>query len=713
MAKTPDYEYLLRPVSSVKGISERRASLLARCGVGTLYDGLTFYPFRYEDYLNIVRPDQLKENTEALCYGRVVSAKSETTHLKRRKVVTVVIENAGGYVKGIWFNQPWMKERFKEGGKVLFHGVARFSSYGLNFVNPDVVYLDDDFHPDDYEGRRLPVYHSTENIAQGNMRRFISDIVGEALPHFKEYLPAELRREYSLMDISEAVKIIHDPQNRSEEELLQAKRRLIVDEFFVLQFGILLTRRILQKENYEARHLEPGELIKKFLSILPFKLTESQLSVLSEIKRDMLSPHPMHRLLQGDVGCGKTVVAATAMLMAVESGYNAVIMAPTEILARQHYLNLSKWCEKLGVDVLLSLGGMKAKEKKAVKERMESGRPFILIGTHSLLFMREEIPNLGLLVIDEQHKFGVAQRALLRDNANIPDTLVMTATPIPRSLAMTLYGHMDISVIKKPPEGRMPVMTYVVTPDRLEKVWAFIRKEVQEGRQAYVVYPRIDESEKTESKAAAKMYEELSKNIFPDLRVGLVHGRLGKEEKEQAMEDFRTGRTNVLVCTTVIEVGVDVPNASVMVIEDAQRFGLAQLHQLRGRIGRGKYASYCVLVDNTPLEGEKEDGFYQPLLMTANKRLEVMARTSDGFEIAEADMEQRGPGEVFGEKQSGQPLLLIANPSRDKRELSQSAELARKILEDYDAKKLPPAELENLYTRIALRYGPEFTIPGF
>ena len=711
MSSTCDYESLMRPVSCVKGITERRAAILGKCGVATLWDALTFFPYRYEDYRRILRPDQLKADQEAVCYGRVAGIKSELSPLKRKRITTVTIENAGSYAKGVWFNQPWMKDRFKEGGKVLFHGIPRFGGFGIQFSNPDVVYLEDDFHPDDFEGKRLPVYHSTEKSSRNGMRSLISAIVEEALPDFKEYLPPELLREYALMDINEALRTLHFPGGKSDEELAKATRRLVVDEFFVLQFGILLTRRILQKENYEAHHLEPGGLIKRFLDILPFTLTESQLGVLTDIKKDMLSNHPMHRLLQGDVGCGKTVVAATAMLMAVESGYNAVLMAPTEILARQHFLTLSKWCEKLGVDVLLSLGGMKAKEKKAIRERLGEEKPCILIGTHSLLFLEEEIPNLGLLVIDEQHKFGVAQRAVLRENKKIPDTLVMTATPIPRSLAMTLYGHMDISVIRKPPEGRMPVRTYVVKPERLAKVWDFIRREVREGRQAYVVYPRIDEKEKAESKAAAKMYEELKNNVFPDLKVGLVHGRLGKEEKDEAMESFRQGRTDILVCTTVIEVGVDVPNASVMVIEDAQRFGLAQLHQLRGRIGRGKHASYCVLVDNTPVE--KEEDLYQPLLMTENQRLEVMARTNDGFEIAEADMEQRGPGEVFGEKQSGHPLLLLANPSRDKFELTVSAEIAKKVLSAYDLRKLKEDRLENLYTRIALRYGPEFKIPGF
>ncbi len=715
MPETKEYELLQRPTGTVKGVTARRAALLSRCGVATLWDALTFFPYRYEDYSKILRPDQVKEGGEALVYGKVVSVKAEKTFKKRLKLVKVLIENSGGTAQGVWFNQPWIADKFEVGKKVLFHGVCHGAFAGcLQMTNPDVIYLDDDFHPDNYEGKKLPVYHMTEGLTQGVLRTVMGSLISEALPSFREYLPEDELRKFALKDISESVKLLHDPNKAGEEEIAKARRRLIVDEFFALQVGNVLTKKVMQKENYEAHHLVPGKLIVDFLNKLPFKLTKDQLSVLSEIKNDMLASRPMHRLLQGDVGSGKTVVAAIAMLMAVESGYNAAIMAPTEILARQHFETLKKWCDLIGVDVLLSYGGMKAKEKKELLKRFEEEKNFILVGTHSLLHVKESVPNLGLVVIDEQHKFGVAQRAMLREAESVPDTLIMTATPIPRSLAMTLYGHLDISVIKAPPAGRIPIKTYVVTPERLPSVWNFIRKEAEAGRQAYIVYPQIDESDKREAKAAAEMFEVLSKKVFPDLKLGIVHGRLEKEEKEETMRKFREGEIKVLVCTTVIEVGVDVPNASVMVIEDAQRFGLAQLHQLRGRIGRGNLQSYCVLVDNTPLE-KGDDEFSQPLLtgMTENRRLEVMAKTNDGFEIAEADMELRGPGEFFGEKQSGHPTLYLANPNRDKQELMLAKELAEKMIEAYEAGALSPEIKEAFLTRVALRYGAEFTVPGF
>ena len=714
MPSTPEYEILQKPVSTVKGISERRTALLGRLGIVSLWDALQNFPFRYENYREILRPDQLTNGLETACYGRVTRIEAKKTPLKRLSVVKVLIENCGSLAQGTWFRQPWMAERFKEGGKVIFFGKCKCDSgRGLpNFNSPKVIYLDDDFHPDDYRGRMLPVYHNTANLAQGALRKMMGDITREALPFFREYLSPELRSKHALMDLNEAARILHDPGDVSEEIIGKARRRIITDEFFILQLGLIMTKRVLQRENYEAHHLKPGKLIVDFLNLLPFKPTEEQLRVLGEIKVDMCADRPMHRLLQGDVGCGKTLVAFTSMLMAVESGYNAAIMVPTEILARQHYETMKGWCGRLGVDMLYSHGGMKAKEKKELLKRFQEEKPFILVGTHSLLHFGEEIPRLGLLVIDEQHKFGVAQRALLREKGSVPDTLVMTATPIPRSLAMTLYGHMDISVIKAPPKGRLPVKTYVVTPERLEKVFEFIRKEARLGRQAYIVYPQIDETDKRECKAAAEMYEILRKKIFPDLTLGLVHGRLSKEEKDETMEKFRAGRISVLVCTTVIEVGVDVPNASIMVIEDAQRFGLAQLHQLRGRIGRGALQSYCVLVDNTSLESGDDA---QPLLegMTENPRLEVMARTNDGFEIAEADMELRGIGEIFGEKQAGHPTFILANPNHDARELTLSKELAQAVMERYDSGVMGKDEREAFLTRVALRYGSEFTLPGF
>ena len=711
MPETEDYIFLQNPLTVVKDVSTRRAALLERCGVRTLFDALRYFPFRYENYTEIQRPDQIEDGKEALCYGRVCHIEQRKTRGRKGSLVItkVTIENVGSYATGVFFNQKWMAERFKDGGKVLFHGIAKRARFGLEFNNPTVYYLDDDFHPDFYRGKHLPVYHTTEGLAQRVLCNVMKNAVEMALPHFREYLPPALAKNFGLMDLEKAVKTLHVPEDAKEETIEQAKRRIIVDEFFTLHCGILQVRRLLQSENYVSHHGKPSALIKRFLKILPFELTKSQLSVLTEIKEDMLRPQPMHRLLQGDVGSGKTVVAATAMLMSVESGYGAAIMAPTEILAKQHYKTLKNWCDQLGIDVLFSSGSIKAKEKKALLARLQEPKPYILVGTHALLFLGMELPNLGLLIIDEQHKFGVAQRAFLREVKNVPDTLVMTATPIPRSLAMTLYGHLDISIIKGSLPGRKPVITKVVTPSQLSKVWDFVAMKIQEGRQAYVVYPQIGESDKTEAKAATAMYELLSKIVFPNYRIGLIHGRLKAEEKESVMENFRQGKIDILVCTTVIEVGVDVPNAAIMVIEGAERFGLAQLHQLRGRIGRGAYTSYCILVDNTSEKSE------QLTLsgVTENKRLAVMAATNDGFEIAEADLDLRGSGEFFGERQSGQSLFVFANPKKHEQELRIAKELAEKLMNYQERGELSDPFREAFLTRMALRYGGEFKLPGF
>ena len=642
------------PVQYVKGVGPARARLLARLGIETLYDLLFYFPWRYEDRRNLKKISGLiRENPETVT-GEVVSLKVITTRKKGMKILELTVTDETGFLKCKWFNQPFLKRYFKEGQKVVLSGVVKGNSlagFGPEMENPDFELLggDDSLI---HTSRIVPVYKTTEGLTPKQMRTLIFNTVSTYSSSLSEYIPEDILNRNGLKPLQWAVREAHFPEEFTDISSLNcsdspAHRRLSFDEFFLLQLGLAMMKK---KESAEKgiAFTDNRLLVNRLLKNLSFKLTSAQERVVGEIIYDMLRPIPMNRLVHGDVGCGKTVVALVSMLIAVENGYQACLMAPTELLAEQHFINIHGMVEMLGLKVVLMTSGVK--EKPA--EEVSSGRAQIIIGTHSLIQEKVKFRKLGLAIIDEQHKFGVMQRSNLRKKGFNPDILIMTATPIPRTLALTLYGDLDISIIDEMPSGRKPVSTRVIFSGQKEKIYSLMEEQLSMGRQVYVVYPLIEGSEKLNLKTAIDGAEALAK-IFPERRVGLVHGRIKHDEREKTMSLFKAGEIDILVATTVIEVGMDVPNASLMLIVHAERFGLAQLHQLRGRIGRGQYDSFCLLMA------------YHPFSEDAKKRLKAMESTSNGFRIAEQDLAIRGHGEFFGTRQSGIPDLKVASLIRD------------------------------------------------
>ncbi|MDD2856499.1 MAG: ATP-dependent DNA helicase RecG, partial [Desulfuromonadaceae bacterium] len=611
--------------------------------------------------------------------GKVVNADVSTTKGGRR-FFEVIIKDDSGSIVCKWFNANpvWMKRTWKVGRGGVFFGEVNQYGYQREVHHPDVEWLPDGGDPENIIhsdpanfGCIVPVYPLTDGINQKIMRRVMRDVVETFLPDIDSFLPSDIIPA-GFPSLREALRQVHLPTAESELTLLNrgetpAHKALAFDEFFFWELGLVLKKRGVGLEigiAFQVNHLYTKELAK----LLPFDLTSAQRRVLSEIKNDMMSPHPMHRLVQGDVGCGKTLVALMAALIAVENGYQVAIMAPTEILAEQHWHTIHGWCEKMGLEVTLITAALKGNAKKDALSRIASGSAHIVIGTHAVIQDKVEFARLGLGVIDEQHRFGVLQRGILKKKGLNPDILVMTATPIPRTLAMTLFGDLDLSVIDEMPPGRVPIETKIFFESRRTELYDMIRLQINKGRQAYIIYPLVEESEKLDLKAATEMAEHLQVKIFPDLKIGLLHGKLTPLEKEKMMLAFTKGEFDVMVSTTVIEVGIDVPNATVMVVEHAERFGLSQLHQLRGRVGRGKDKSYCILLTNGKLSEDAE------------KRLRVMESTCDGFRIAEADLEIRGPGDFLGTRQAGMPDFRVANILRDGALLEKARQCAADLL---------------------------------
>ena len=644
----------------VKGVGPARAAMLEAKGLKTVEDLLLYAPFRYEDRSNVKTIRELAPGEMATVLAEVRS--SQVSNFRRRNLglFTATFTDAShAVVNGKWFHGGYLADVLKPGLKVALFGKVEFDSYSgsLAMMHPEYEILsnDDDGDASLHTGRVVPVYEAASKITTRMFRNLLHRIL-ESIDPIADAFPSHLLERLKLPDRSTAIRELHFPPLDSDTRLLNAFRspaqyRLILEEFFWLECGLELKRA-------KAR-LYPGiafaltdrvrEQIKK---MLPFKPTAAQKRVLGEIARDMAEPHPMYRLLQGDVGSGKTLVAAEAAIIAIENGYQVAVLAPTEILATQHYFYFKKLFQKLDYVTVMLTGSTTARDKIQLKKIIAAGLAHIVVGTHALLEADVEFKKLGLAVIDEQHRFGVEQRQALTEKGSHIDVLVMTATPIPRTLALTVYGDLDVSIIDELPPGRKPIVTKHVTEERVEQVYSFLKKQIDEGRQAYVVYPVIEESETQAMKAAQKMHEHLSKIVFPDTPVGLLHGRLSTDEKESAMERFQREETKILVSTTVIEVGVDVPNATVMLIEQAERFGLAQLHQLRGRVGRGGEQSYCVLVT-----GKLNDA--------GRERIRTLVESNDGFYIADMDMKLRGPGEFFGTRQSGLPALRVGNILRD------------------------------------------------
>jgi ATP-dependent DNA helicase RecG len=667
----------------VKGIGPNRAALLEARGLSTVEDLLSYVPFRYEDRSNMKTIAQLAPGEMATVMGQVRSAK--LTGFKRRNLglfEASFTDQSRAILMGKWFHGGYLADVIAPGQNIALYGKVEFDSYSgqLSMMHPEfeIISADQEAEASLHVGRVVPVYEAVSKISTRVLRSIIYRVLNTLQPE-EDRLPSPIRERLHLVDRRTAVCGVHFPPQHSDLRTLNefrspAHHRLIFEEFFWLECGLALKRnqaRVLSGIAFDLN----DRVRERIKAMLPFKPTGAQKRVLGEIAKDMASAHPMHRLLQGDVGSGKTIVAAEAAIIAIENGYQVAVLAPTEILATQHYYYFRQLFSKLGYVVVPLTGSMTAREKMQLKKLLAEGLAPVAIGTHALLEEDVEFKKLGLAIIDEQHRFGVMQRLQLARKAVHPDVLVMTATPIPRTLALTLYGDLDVSTIDELPPGRKPIVTKHVTSVKVELVYSFLKKQIDEGRQAYVVYPVIEESETQAMKAAEKMYQHLSKEVFPGVPVALLHGRLPASEREAVMEAFKNGMTKILVSTTVIEVGVDVPNATVMVIEQAERFGLAQLHQLRGRVGRGAAQSYCILVT-------------ERLNDAARERIRTLVESNDGFAIADMDLKLRGPGEFFGTRQSGIPGLRIANIIRD----SEVLEVARREATDFIGS--PPSEEE-------------------
>jgi ATP-dependent DNA helicase RecG len=670
---------LSTPVQYVKGVGPRIAEVLAAKGIHTVDDLLHYLPFRYEDRLNPRGISELRPGEMATVVGEVRN--SGLFRTRSMPIFQLTVGQGRSRLRCLWFNATYLKDKFTPGQMIALYGKVEEDARTreLQIMQPQFEILGDSSDGESGAekkavesleiGRIVPIYEAIGRLTPRWFRRAIHTALDNLTPDLAEPIPAAVRAHLGLISPRAALWNVHWPEPGESFDNLHSSRtpahiRMIFDELFFVELGLELKRRQQKAQTGIAFRLDDGvrAAIKK---ILPFHPTPAQKRVLKEIAADMEKPYPMRRLLQGDVGSGKTIVGFEAAIIAIENGCQVALMAPTEILAQQHYFSARRILENAGYRIVLLTGSLEADRKREVRRHISQGNAQLVIGTHALLEEKVEFAKLGLVIVDEQHRFGVLQRLKLMKKSGDsegngtsaapaePDVLVMTATPIPRTLALTLYGDLDLSVLDELPPGRTPIATRCVADDQSPKVWEFVRKQVAAGHQAYVVYPVIAENEESELKAAIKMYRELSGKIFADLKVGLLHGRLDADLKDQVMRMFQRGELQILVATTVIEVGVDVPNATVMVIEHAERFGLAQLHQLRGRIGRGAAKSYCILMTGGKVSEEGQ------------RRLDAMVRTNDGFQIAELDLELRGPGEFFGTRQAGLPSFRVANLIRD------------------------------------------------
>jgi len=728
---------LSTPVQYIKGIGPRLADVLGAKGIATVADLLFYLPFRYEDRLNPRGIAELRPGEMATVIAEVRN--SGLFRTRRMPIFQMTAGQGRARLKCLWFNGTYLRDRFKPGQMVALYGKVETDRNGeLQITQPQFEILgeaSEDGSSDSFEqkqaaslevGRIVPIY---ESAGQGRLtarwfRRIIRHALDTMPKQLPDPIPAVVRSRLSLISPREALWQVHWPETGESLADLQSSRtpahlRLIFEELFFVELGLEFRRRQMKAQTGIAFRLDDRarESIKK---ILPFHPTAAQKRVLKEIAADMEKPYPMRRLLQGDVGSGKTIVAFEAAIIAIENGCQVALMAPTEILAQQHYFSARRILESAGYRIVLLTGSLERDRKREIRRHIAQGNAHLVIGTHALLEESVEFAKLGLVIVDEQHRFGVMQRLKLMRKTNEdasddagggrkpgtrsasengkssvepsePDVLVMTATPIPRTLALTLYGDLDLSVLDELPPGRTPIVTRRISDERSNQVWEFVRKQVAAGHQAYVVYPVIEENEERELKAALKMYKELSNQIFADLKVGLLHGRLDSDLKEQVMRRFQSGELNILVATTVIEVGVDVPNATVMVIEHAERFGLSQLHQLRGRIGRGSGKSFCILMTGGKISEEGE------------RRLDAMVRTNDGFQIAELDLELRGPGEFFGTRQAGMPSFHVANLIRDRQILEAAKREAAAVLAGPDS-EISQQEIDRAVRQMRMRW---------
>ncbi len=666
---------LTQPVTVLKGIGKQKAAELHQLSIDTVEDLLTHYPYRYEDRANLKPISQLSSDQLETVLGRV-EAINEGFTKNGRHMLRVTLANNSGRIVLMWFNQRYLKQRFALNQRLIASGkILSGTTKQMMVTDFEILSETDDISQ---FARLVPVHRASEKLSAKWIRQTIEQALRAYGGDIIDFLPQPLCQRYRLLPRSEAIAEIHFPS--SWAKLNMARYRLVIEEFTLMLLE--LSQRVTPNKSVKGIAHQPTErLTNQFIRQLPFKLTNAQRKVILEIKSDMEKPTAMHRLVQGDVGSGKTMVALYTLLKAAEGGYQSALMAPTEILAEQHYLTLRQILAPLGIEPILLKGSLNTKEKTSALEKLANGDSQIIIGTHALIQKNVNFCNLGAIVIDEQHRFGVRDRLALENKGSQPDVLVMTATPIPRSLALTLYGDLELSVIDELPPGRKPIITYHITEKKRQSMYGFILQQLQAGHQVYVVCPMIEESAKIDLENAQALHQKLATEIFPQYQVGLLHGKMTATAKAEIMESFRTAHLQILVSTTVIEVGVDVPNANMMVIENAERFGLAQLHQLRGRVGRGDVQSYCILVS----EAKAED---------TQRRMAIMTKSNDGFAIAEEDLAIRGPGEILGIRQSGLPDFKIADLVQDIKLLERSKLLAADILNDglenttYDALRL-------------------------
>jgi ATP-dependent DNA helicase RecG len=657
----------------LKGVGPQRARVFERLGLLTVRDALNHFPRDYQDRREFVPFHQLPLGGAAVVEGTVFGVAAPRRG--SRAPVQVTFRDRTGYFTALWFGRGYLAQLFKRDQRVVLYGKkALAKDRRVVLENPDFEIVEDDERASIHMGRVVPVYALTEGLLQRPMRKFQHELVEAHAELVPDLVPEALRRRRDLLPVAAAYRAVHFPERLEDVEA--ARRRFAFEDFLVLQVGLTL-RRARQAQERGRPLAPPGALVERLRQGLPFTLTPAQERVWTEIRADLARPVPMNRLLQGDVGSGKTIVAVMALLTAVEAGCQAVLMAPTEILAEQHLRTIRALVEPLGLAVAWLSAGQRARDREAALDALRTGKAAIGVGTHALIQDAVELRQLGLAVVDEQHRFGVLQRASLRGKGEHPHVLVMTATPIPRTLALTLYGDLDVSVLDQLPPGRTPIRTEWRSEPARDRIYDFIKAEVGAGRQVYVVCPLVEETEASDLKAATEMAERLRAGPFRDLRVGLIHGRLSFDVKDAVMRAFKAGELDVLVATTVIEVGIDVPNASVMLVEHAERFGLAQLHQLRGRVGRGAARSFCILLASEPLSDD------------ARERLLAMTRTQDGFRLAEIDLEIRGPGEFFGTRQSGVPELRTGSLLTHARLLEEARQDAQQLVARDPGLRLP------------------------
>jgi ATP-dependent DNA helicase RecG len=672
---------LATPVQFLKGVGPRRAADLEHAGLITVEDLLYRFPLRYEDRSRLQPIGTLKSGQTAAVSGRVLVSGLRSTRRPGFKIFEAAIDDGSGSIRAAWLNQPYLKDIFMRGQQVVLYGLVEArGSLSLQITNPQYEILEDEDGETIHTGRIVPVYEKTGTVTPKMQRRLVYDVLQKLPAELADPLPEDVRLRLRLPSRYAALMATHFPPADADVEQLNAfatpaQRRLIFEEAFSFQMGVLARRQTAALEQKPLAVRVDDRIRDSARAVLPFKLTNGQKQSLKEIVEDLQKPRPMNRLLQGDVGAGKTIVALLAALVAMENGLQVAFMAPTEILAEQHFTNIARLLQPSRFRVALLTGSTTSAARREQLAEVQSGAIHLVVGTHALVQGDVVFKQLGLVVIDEQHRFGVLQRAMLRAKGLHPDVLVMTATPIPRTLALTVYGDLDVSMIRELPAGRLAIRTTARPESRRQDMYQFMREQLDAGRQAYVIYPLVEESAKVDLKAATEMADHLATEVFPEYKVGLLHGRMKVDAKDRVMKAFLARELQILVSTTVVEVGVDVANASVMVVEHAERFGLSQLHQLRGRVGRDRHQSYCFLLYQYPLTDE------------ARERLKAMTDTTDGFEIAERDLRLRGPGDFFGTRQAGMPTFRMIDLVRDRELLDTAQQEAAR----WFAKALPDA----------------------